>query len=571
MSRPQFLFALIASAAMAASDCAVGAVLYQTVALSGQHAPGTAASVTFTNFDLPSLNDTGQVTFSGHLTIGAGSATSLTDDVLYAGPVASLQLVARAGDPAPGMPAGVNYSLFNIDFQFQTATHLNDAGQIAYVARLTGSGVTTANRDLVYAGAAGSPQLVARAGDQATGLPAGVVYGGFGYLSLNESGQVAFVASLGGSGVSTAAGNYAASYVGTPGSLQLAARDGDPAPGTTANYGGNGGSMGALTFNDTGQIVFTDTLQAAGVTSTNGSALFAGAAGSVQIIARSGDAAPGAPAGVNYALLQAHSGVINNASQVAFPSRWSTGVGGVDSTNDDVLYAGPIAALQLLARAGNAAPGTSSGVSYSTFSIPILNDTGQVAFSSRLTGVGVTTANDRAIFAGPFASPQLMLREGDPAPGTAAGVNFSEEIGNPFPTWYPPPIMTFNDAGQVALQMNLAGSGVTTANDVALYLFDPILGPVMIAREGNLFDVGGGVFRTIADEGIQFAAGRNDDTINGLSNNGTLVFRLTFTNGSSGIFTANVPVPEPAALSLLALGTTVLHLRRRRTKAHETR
>ena len=79
------------------------------------------------------------------------------------------------------------------------------------------------------------------------------------------------------------------------------------------------------------------------------------------------------------------------------------------------------------------------------------------------------------------------------------------------------PGVTFNDLGQVATLLVLAGPGVTSANDGALYLFDPILGPIKIAREGDQFDIGGGVMRTIADGGIVFSAGHNDDFMNGLS------------------------------------------------------
>jgi hypothetical protein len=545
MSRPRFLFALVAGAALAGSDYAVGAVIYQTVAISGQHAPGTAAGVTYSNFDTPSLNNTGQAIFSGHLTTSAG-VTASTDDVVYAGPFASPQLVARAGDPAPGMPAGVNYSLFNNGFVFIGATLINDAGQIAFLTQLTGSGVTTSNDDAFYGGTVGSPQLLARAADPAPGTPAGVAYRDFQLVHLNENGQVSVFAVLTGGGVTSA--NSTAIYAGAVGSLQLAARNGNPAPGTTGSYT----LLGLEEFNDAGQVAFGSSVSGA----NNG--IFAGAAGSVQLVARQGGPAHDAPPGVSYAGQAAPD--LSNAG-VAYRAFWNTGVGGVNSTNDEVLYAGPITSPTLLAREGNAAPGTPAGVNYSSFRNPALNDAGHVAFFSVLTGPGVTTANDEAVFAGLRATPQLIAREGDPAPGTTAGVVFSSmpnvvQVGHIAP----------NVAGQIALPMMLTGSGVTTANDGALFLFDPGLGAMLIAREGNLFDIGGGVFRTIADNGISFAAApglREDQSVNGLSNDGTLVFRLTFTNGTSGIFTA--AVPEPAALSLLALGATMFLLRHRRT------
>jgi hypothetical protein len=182
----------------------------------------------------------------------------------------------------------------------------------------------------------------------------------------------------------------------------------------------------------------------------------------------------------------------------------------------------------------------------------MLNDAGGIFFGATLAGAGVSSANDNAFFAGPWNAPHLILREGDPAPDTAPGITFTTHFSGTFDgSGYPG--VTFNDVGQVATLLVLAGGGLTSANDAALYLFDPILGPTKIAREGDQFDIGGGVMRTIADGGIVFSAGYNDDFTNGLSNTGTLVFGLKFTNGTSGIFTATIPVPEPSMVLMLAL------------------
>ena len=101
---------------------------------------------------------------------------------LYAGPLAAPQLVARSNDAAPDTPAGVNYS----SFDFPTLS-LNDAGQVAYVAFLTGSGVTNDNARALYAGPLADPQVVAREGDAAPGTPAGVNYASFGFMVRQPS------------------------------------------------------------------------------------------------------------------------------------------------------------------------------------------------------------------------------------------------------------------------------------------------------------------------------------------------------------------------------------------------
>jgi hypothetical protein len=349
---------------------------------------------------------------------------------------------------------------------------------------------------------------------------------------LNEAGQVLlFDTTLTGPGVSTAVPNVNAVFVGTPGAMQLAARDGDSSPGNTSTYGGFAGNMRLPTFNDAGQVIFSDNWLGPDVTGPTRSAIFGGGVGSMQLIARGGNPAPGAPAGVTYLNLDLVPG-INDSGQVAYAASWSTGVGGVNSTNDVVLYAGPMASPSVIAREGDQAPGTAPGTTYATFFFPgagslqpTLNDAGGIFFGATLAGAGVSSANDNAFFAGPWNAPRLILREGDPAPDTAPGVNLTTHFSGTIDgSGYPG--VTFNDLG----------------------------GPIKIAREGDQFDVGGGEMRTIANGGIVFSAGNNDDFMNGLSNTGKLVFGLKFTNGTSGIFSTAVPrppVPEPTSQLLL--------------------
>src|SRR3954470_16426303 len=64
-----------------------------------------------------------------------------------------------------------------------------------------------------------------------------------------------------------------------------------------------------------------------------------------------------------------------------------------------------------VALTGRAAPGTAAGVSYASFTTPEYNAAGQLSFAVTLAGTGVTASNDTAIYAGPFAAPQLVARE----------------------------------------------------------------------------------------------------------------------------------------------------------------
>jgi hypothetical protein len=148
------------------SDAARAVVSHETAALSGRPAPGFAAGVTYDQFSFPSVNDRGIISFSAEIA-GEGVNAS-TDEVLYAGPALSPQLILRGGDSAPGTPVAF--------FDLPTPT-INDAGQMAFAPTLSGSGVAAGNDETIYlAGRTAPPQLVAREGSQAAGAPTGVLY-----------------------------------------------------------------------------------------------------------------------------------------------------------------------------------------------------------------------------------------------------------------------------------------------------------------------------------------------------------------------------------------------------------
>src|SRR5262249_32838204 len=81
---------------------------------------------------------------------------------------------------------------------------------------------------------------------------------------------------------------------------------------------------------------------------------------------------------------------------------------------------------QVIAREGQAipnAPGLALGTGLVASSTPLLNNRDQVAFLGTLTGAGVTTSNDQALFDwDPNDGLQLLLREGDQASNSISGL-----------------------------------------------------------------------------------------------------------------------------------------------------
>ncbi len=530
-------FFVVMSLSTAAREVA-GQIAFQTIALSGQAAPGLPAGVNYSSFAIaPAINDAGGVAYRAALT-GTG-VTGLNDFALYAGTYASPQLIAREGNAAPGTPAGVNYSVLS------NQVDINDAGAVVYTSNLIGSGVSGANDSAIFAGSIASPQLVARTGGAAPGTPAGVSYTNF-FASqfipaLSDAGHIIYAADLSVSGNGSVSPD--AIFAGSLAAPQLVVRESTVAPGGPP--GATYVTFGIAAINDAGQVADNALLSA------SRSAVFAGSLNSPVVVAATEGAVAGAPADVTYGTFRRP--IMNDVGQLAFPCQLLVG-GSITGANNSAIFAGTFAAPQLIARAGGAAPGTPAGATYSTFdNLSAINEIGHLLFRATLAGSGVTTANDRAIYAGPFAAPVLVAREGDQAPGVPVGVSFAAptNVGD---------FGALNDAGQVAFICGLAGGGVTTSDDQALFAFDPGLGSLLVVREGSLFDVGGGDFRTIST--IAFADSHGDDTRSGFADDGTLAFALGFTDGTSGVFTTTVPEPT----GFLIFAAPVILLGRRRTE-----
>jgi hypothetical protein len=401
------------------------------VARTGDPAPGGGTFGTVVNVELfsPNLNNAGQTVFYGALTGG--------DMGIWSQGSGGLALVAREGTPAPGTTSVVSFSFapFLPDFAPDLAIPplLNNAGKTSLSGFLKGSGTDFTNNTGIWTGGSGSLALVVRAGIHAVGMPSGVnYYYGPSSYALNDVGQNAFYSSLIGNGVNDT--NNLGYWSGQAGNVALVARMGDPAPGTPPGviFGAPFGSHG---FNNAGKIAIEGFL-AGNVDDTNDEGLWSNVSGSLALVARKGSQAAGAPVGVNYGTFT-NSGwpVLNDAGQIAFITELAGT--GVNSTNDKGIWLGKPNALALVARRGDPAPGTLSGVHFSDLDYPALNSAGQLAFHSGLSGNGVSSANNQGIWAtDPTGMLQLIARAGDQlevAPGdfrTLSDINFSSASGN---------------------------------------------------------------------------------------------------------------------------------------------
>lgn len=440
------------------------------VAREGSHAPGTPAGTNFGSFSLitPSLNDAGQTAFPALLALGVDVSSS-NDRGNWSELSGPLALVIREGTPFVGEPAGAIFS------SFQGPIRISE-NHVAFSARLQQGpgGVTTANDSGIWRSNGSTLEVAAREGSSAPGTDAGIVFRDFDGTSfaLGADGHVGFLGRLSTDFGGVTANNDTGIWTDGSGPLALLAREGSQAPGTPpgVNFGGNG--FGAPSINAVGQAAFHANLQIGGsVTGDNDSGIWAQNGNSLDLVAREGDQAPGTPAGATFWTLL-NPPAINIEGETVFVGSLRSGVGGVTSDNDTGIWVNRNGALELVAREGSPAPGTSPSSNFSSFStrgsdLPVINAFGRVAFSAIMQGPNF----GRGIWAEDLAGMlRLIVRQGDMlevAPGdfrTVSSLSFRGEAvfedsrrGS-----------GFNDLGQVAFHATFTdGSSGVFVSDVA--------------------------------------------------------------------------------------------------------
>ena len=427
---------------------------------------------------------------------------------------------------------------------------INNRGGVAFESRLIGPRVGAGNDAAIHAG--GGASLVARTGGPAPGAPAGVRFASFDSLVQNDAGAVAFVSNLTEpDGSSDSIRN--AIYSTSAGPLREVARFREPAPGVgpTAFFSLLGGPV----LNNAGDTAFSAVL-GGGVDATNNRAVFVESGGALGLVARTGDAAPGVPAGVVFRRFGQPG--LNDTGQTLFDAELAGP--GVTDANREGLFLGSGGRLELVLRGGEPVPDSPAGVTFdSLLGPPRLNNAGEVAFTALLSGDGVDTTNRTGIFAGAAGSLRTVARAGDPAPDVPGGVVIRGFTGG----------VALNNAGQVAFTALLGGTGVDRENDVSLLSLDPDGVLSLVARTGDAFDVNddplaAADLRTIANISADLQSGGSDGRRSAFNDRGQLAYGLRFTDGTSGIFLSDTGqrVPEPAAAAVvLAAG---VWLRRRR-------
>lgn len=261
-------------------------------------------------------------------------------------------------------------------------------------------------------------RAVAMTGDAAPGAP-GAHFVGFGYPVINASGDVSFLATLGGPGVDQS--NDSGIWMQRNGNVSLIAREGDAAPNL------NGMEFGPFSekpcaLNDRGELAFGAGLRDVGSTEIGISSIWFASQGAMSLVAKVGDAAPGAP-GATFGIIG--SLALNNAGRIAFSGEL-TGGRPLPFPHHG-MWSGPPDDLALVAGSGDAATGT-QGV-FSTIRTPFagqqLDSRGASVFWSTVFDPITRDTNSSGVWQGGSGALELIVQEGDVAAG-ANGAMFED-------------------------------------------------------------------------------------------------------------------------------------------------
>ena len=179
---------------------------------------GVPVGAKWKTFGIPAINALDEYAFQGFLENGFGGITGLNNIGIFAGSgSSSLSLLAQKGDVPDGAP-GTTFSSF-------TDPVFNDNSEVAFIAKLKATGLTSANNNGIWWGNTSGLDLVARAGSTAVGVAN--AWASFTSLALPRDIGPAFTAKLVLGGGIDKTNNFGLWAVDDTDTLHLLVRTGD--------------------------------------------------------------------------------------------------------------------------------------------------------------------------------------------------------------------------------------------------------------------------------------------------------------------------------------------------------
>jgi hypothetical protein len=428
-----------------------------------------------------------------------------------------LRKIALEGEQAPETGGETYESSFS-------PPAINSAGDVAFGDLITGGDPINAGIFIDSGGEASAVALF----DEPAPVSVGGSYSLFGYPTLNDSGDVSFMAFLRGGSQPRAI------FLASGDTDTVLVRPGDTAPDTgdggdipDGTYTGNVADFNLPVLNDSGGVAFSSEVTGGSVAG----GVFVDSGGAEAAFALAGDPAPGIPGG-KYSLFGTPSQ--NDAGSVAFTADVTDGAVASGLFRDSGATGAAVALV------GESAPDTGGGT-YTEFGYPVVNDLGYVVFLANVAGGSASGG----IFLDTGASERAVAVEGGTAPETGGGTYASVTSFG-----------ALDAAGRVAFSATLTGGTI----GAGVFLFDPASGQTSaVTLEGQIApDAGGASFSEFGFVSLNDAR--------------QVAMQATLSDGSAGIFLASpVAAPVPALpgsarigllLSLLAVGILAAPLRR---------
>ncbi len=506
-----------ASIATITASAAAGTYSLRLVTKTGQAAPSTFGG-TFTTFGRVSLNASGQIAFGAYTTGPlADSGFWMTEfDVPQ-----SIELVVGEDFPVPGAIDRV-FGEFHPSYY---APHLTDAGDLGFSAPLDAEDDNTA----IFRMIGGTIELLARPGDPAPLFGPGVTYKSLGNLiAFNDTALLTTTCTLEGPGVHV--GNDTGFVVTSSSELGAAdlvpvLREDDAAPGLPGTSIGATLASLPLIAND-GQVALDVSLNGASATT---SSRWRGWPGALECVVKGGDPSP-----------------IGGTFEANAPFFWSLGMSadGVGFGMTVQLPAGDLMGLwhaedgtiEPIALEGQASPiGDFVQLSHTNGdAFRAIASDGSTAFMAKSAAI---ETKDSALFrGGPNQIPELLLREGDSALGYGPTV-----VHDDFFDLFGSEAVAISDAGWIVVSCAVRGPGITDANDRGVWAFDDEGTKHLVAREGMLVSLGGGIWKTVETIQANLFGGANCGRRSSVNDRGDVALILTFTDGSEAVVVAQPP------------------------------
>ncbi|WP_442482692.1 DUF7453 family protein [Aeoliella sp. SH292] len=527
-------------------------------------------------------------------------------------PPTKLKAVIMSGLAFPGEDLFV--------FPFGSGPVLSARGDIALDASISLSPGQSSMQSILKLPIDGPLERLVSINDQVPGEAVGVQFYRFHLpVSMNAEGQVNLVANI--TQISPSVSQTFALLREQP-ELEVVMRQGQALPSLGPNvFIDRGVSIQPRhSTNGSGQVVQMVSLTGSQVTSdTNSAIIRTNVDGTVDVIARSGDAAVGLPSGVVWNRMAADTVELplNDQGTIVFRPILS-GAEVTESNNSAMYLMHESGDAQLIAREGDSIIAGDSSVLFgdltgrTTFTLVGLNNQHSMAFVTPLTGPGTNSSNDLALFRSDSAGEiHAVARRGQTVPGTseqyytfddprvnsvgqiAFGATLRDssttpslkealfvtdtagspamivKAGDPAPgtdnVFQSFGGFSFNARGQVLFFARLAGAP-PGANDLSgLWAWDPVLGTELVVHRGldlDFEDLSGASFqRLVTSIGIAIGTGGEDGRNGRLNDDGSFAFSARFSDGSSAAFISRIhsvpSIPEPRGYAIIALSLVV--------------